>query len=75
MNTSILTWTDNSNNEDGFRIRHVGVGIEAETGPNVTQAEVPKPSCGEAHQYRVRAFNAAGESGPSETLVIEYECQ
>ena len=73
--TVILTWVDNSDNEDGFRLRHVGVALEAETGPNVTEAEVPSPPCGEHHEYRVRAFNAAGDSEPSETLVIEYECQ
>jgi hypothetical protein len=74
-NTTTLVWIDNSDNEDGFLVRHVGVALEAETGPNVTQAEISTPPCGERHEYRVRAFNAAGDSEPSETLVIEYECQ
>ncbi len=72
--TLILEWVDNSDNEDGFRVRYVGEGWEAETGADETQAEVPLPPCGQTVEYRVRAFNAAGDSPPSPTFVFQYAC-
>jgi hypothetical protein len=68
----LLAWTDNSNNEDGFRIwREVpGATFEAiaEVAAGVTTwkdgAVIPL-SC-----YRVTAFNLAGESAPSNTVCL-----
>jgi hypothetical protein len=63
-----IQWADNSNNEDGFQIqREHRVGnqwgettIVATVGANVTQY-VDSPGSGR-WRYRVRAFNAAGNS-------------
>jgi len=64
--TMTLTWTDNSNNEDGFI-------VERKTNQDGTFAEVARtiadivthadttPDSG-LYCYRVKAFNAAGDS-------------
>jgi len=67
-----LTWSDNSTNEDGFRIeRAAGLNstqgfIEIATvGANVTtyiDAELPNST---PYTYRLRAYNTAGNSGYS----------
>jgi hypothetical protein len=64
--TARLSWKDNSDSEDGFRVyRQVGNKISkiAELGANTTnfvdQAAPPK-AC-----YVVVAFNSAGESAPT----------
>jgi len=64
--TRTLSWEDTSQNEEGFRIYRV-VGKErkiiAEVGPNVTRyvdRNAPPNAC-----YVVTAFNAVGESAPS----------
>ena len=64
--TRNLSWKDTSQNEEGFRIYRV-VGndrkIIAEVGPNVTQyvdRNAPPNAC-----YIITAFNAVGESSPS----------
>src|SRR5262245_34208623 len=63
-----LSWSDNSNNEDGFR-------IEKRTGTTGTYAEIATVGVntasytdvnlanGTTYCYRVRAYNAAGMSG------------
>jgi hypothetical protein len=71
MTTITVSWDDNSENEDGFKIRRIGVGwLKNPTGPNVTSFDIHS-QCGETHQYRVVAFNAAGNSEPSNTITIE----
>jgi len=62
-----LVWTDNSNNEDGFKIeRKTGTtGAYAEVavlGPNVTSHIDFGLVDGVAYCYRLRAFNSAGNS-------------
>lgn len=63
-----LVWMDNSSNEDGFRIeRDIGsgfvtlvtVGVDVETYIDLTALP--------GHDYRVIAFNAAGDASPSNT--------
>lgn len=61
-----ITWQDTSANEQGFRIYRITnqqkVAI-AEVGPNVTEytdANAPSGAC-----YVVTAFNASGESPPT----------
>ncbi len=67
-NTQInLSWTDNSNNEDGFKIERKttvsGTYSEiAQVGPNVTSYNSIGLSGGTQYCYRVRAYNAAGNS-------------
>ena len=66
-----VNWDDNSDNEDGFKIMRVGVSwLKNPAGPNETSFTIHN-KCGEAHQYYVVAFNAAGNSEPSNTILIE----
>jgi len=64
-----LNWTDNSDNETGFKIeRRLGtIGTFARiihVGVNV-QTFVDTPPDNQGYCYQVRAFNTLGESGPS----------
>src|SRR5207249_2824570 len=62
-----VTWTNNSTNEDGFKIeRSIGttgtfvqIGV---TGPDVTSYTDSGLANVTAYCYRVRAYNAAGDS-------------
>jgi hypothetical protein len=66
-----LSWTDNSNNETGFKIERcegnncTNLVEIAQVGANATSF----PNTGLAsktwYRYRVRAFNASGNSGYS----------
>jgi subtilisin family serine protease len=62
-----LNWSDNSNNENGFRIwRRIGsVGSFneiASVGPNVTSYQNSGLTAGVSYFYRVTAINTFGES-------------
>ncbi len=61
-----LTWQDNSDNEDGFKIERKSgptdtFGEIATVGANVT-TYTDNVADGQQRCYRVRAFNAAGNS-------------
>jgi hypothetical protein len=58
-----LSWQDNSNNEDGFRIYRSGT-LAATVGPNTTTYAVTS-----AGIYAVEAYNAFGTSSRVETTV------
>ena len=66
-----LTWVDNASNEDGFKIeRCQGSGCTNFTeittvGANVTSYANSGLSPSTTYRYRVRAFNAGGNSGYS----------
>ena len=66
-----LSWTDNSNNETGFKIeRCQGANCTnfvqiAQVGANVTTFSNTGLSRNTRYRYRVRAFNAVGNSGYS----------
>jgi hypothetical protein len=66
-----LAWTDNANNEDGFKIeRCTGNGCTnfvqiAQIGPNTTTYSNTGLSARTIYRYRVRAYNAAGNSAYS----------
>jgi len=67
--SSTLNWTDNSDNEDGFKIeRRLGdTGVFAEVGSvgaNVATF-VDTTSDTQRYCYRVKAFNVGGDSGYS----------
>jgi len=67
-----LAWTDNSNNnEDGFTIERSGDGTNfseiAAVGANVTTYSNTGLSPATTYYYRVRAFNAGGNSAYSNT--------
>jgi|GEM_PF-1832604 len=64
-----LTWQDNSENEDGFRIYRNGNQI-AELGPNTTSYVDTGLTGGTAYNYKVSSFNNAGESGFSSGLNV-----
>src|SRR5439155_1239924 len=68
-----LAWTDNSDNEDGFRIeRCSGAGCTnffeiATVGANVTTYHNTSLLAATSYSYRVRAYNGAGPSAYSNT--------
>jgi hypothetical protein len=65
-----LTWQDNSNNEDGFRIEtsYDGGAYNAYILPitvtqNSTSVTIAEPNVGHNYKFHVRAFNAYATSG------------
>ncbi len=66
-----LVWTDNATNEDGFRIERckgstcTNFAQIASVGANVTSYQNTGLTKGTTYRYRVRAYNAAGNSGYS----------
>lgn len=64
-----LTWDDNSSDEVGFKIERAGAGGDfvqiATVGANTVFYTDGAAHAGSVHLYRVRAFNAAGDSGYS----------
>jgi hypothetical protein len=66
-----LSWTDNSNTEDGFRVERC-TGAEcmnfaeiATVPANATSFQDPELAGGTTYAYRVRAYNESGNSGYS----------
>ena len=59
-----LNWTDNSGNEDGFRIYRNGNRIKT-VGSNATSYSDTGLDSGTEYCYRVSAYNSAGESSKS----------
>ena len=62
-----LSWTDNSNNEDGFTILRKtapsgSYSTIASVGANVTSYTDSTVSAGTTYCYQVAAFNSAGQS-------------
>ncbi len=74
-NRVVLAWTDNSDNETGFRIeRAIGAGaftLVGTVGPNVAgfTDNTVDPLTG--YRYRVLAYNAAGNSNPSNVVSVD----
>jgi chitodextrinase len=72
-----LSWTDNSNNETGFSIeRCVGNSCTnfaqiATVGANVTTFPNTGLTKNTWYRYRVRAFNAAGNSAFSNVITVK----
>ncbi|HKB02951.1 MAG TPA: matrixin family metalloprotease, partial [Gemmataceae bacterium] len=66
-----LTWTDQSNNEDGFRVEQSADGTTftfvANVGANATGYAVTGLSASTTYYFRVRAYNAVGDSAWSNT--------
>jgi hypothetical protein len=64
-----LSWTDNSNNEEGFRIeRKTGAqdfSEIAQVGPNTTSYSDTGLAAATTYTYRIRAYNNAGNSAYS----------
>ena len=68
-----LSWTDNANNEDGFKVeRCTGAGCTnfgqiAQPGANVTTFNNSGLAASTTYRYRIRSYNATGNSGYSNT--------
>jgi hypothetical protein len=66
-----LAWTDNSNNEDGFKVERSTNGSSftqiATVGANVTSYASTGLQKNKTYYYRVRAYNASGDSAYSNT--------
>ncbi len=70
-----IVWTDKSTNEDGFKIERktgaTGTWSQIATvGANVTIYKDISPTEGTTYVYRVRAYNAVGNSGYSNEATI-----
>ena len=69
-----VSWTDNSDNEDGFRIeRRTGSGSFSELATvdsNATTYTDTTSSAGTSYGYRVVAFNSAGDAAASNIASI-----
>ena len=67
-----LSWTDNADNESGFKIEQSTDGTFTNptitiVGANVTTYSATGLSAATTYYYRVRAYNSAGDSGYSNT--------
>jgi hypothetical protein len=69
-----LTWTDNSTNELGFKIERSTDGTTfsqiGTRGANMTSYSDTTVSRNRMYWYRVRAYNAAGDSAPSNVVQL-----
>lgn len=65
-----LSWTDNSGNEDGFKIERsrslsffdLNITLNATVGSNVTTYSDTAVTTNQTHWYRVRSYNSSGNS-------------
>lgn len=69
-----LSWTDNSSNEDGFRIeRSIDSGsfsLIGSVGVGVTTYQDDNVETGSYYTYRVYAYNSATSSLPTNVVVV-----
>ena len=69
----IMTWTDNSNNEDGFKIERANGGSYSQiatVGAGVTTYTNTGLSANTAYTYRVRAYKGSVNSNYSNVLSV-----
>ena len=70
-----LGWTDNANNETGFKVERstntwATFTRAGTTGANVAAFKDSGLTAGTVYYYRVRSTNAAGDSGPSNFVKV-----
>ncbi len=74
-----LSWTDNSNDENGFRIErslnNVNWSTLGTVGANTTIYPDTSATPGTLYYYRVIAFNTYGDSDPSNTASAELDAE
>ncbi|MDM8564603.1 cadherin-like domain-containing protein [Candidatus Halobeggiatoa sp. HSG11] len=68
-----LSWTDNSNDETGFKIERDGVVIQT-TEANITSYNDTGLTCGTTYNYSVKASNATGDSTVVTASTITSTC-
>ena len=77
LSEGVVSWVDNSDNEDGFRIRYIlsngdTTTVEFEAPANAESAALPSDTppllCTQLLTLDVRAFNAGGESAPDRII-------
>lgn len=69
--TSIwYTWTDNSDDEDGFRLRTMAGGLVAAMGPNTGSYVKTGLNVNSMYQYYLEAYNSAGVAVTASTSVF-----
>jgi hypothetical protein len=69
-----LTWEDQSDNEDAFRINREDVEASIGLAPADAESFVDEGvACGNIYRYHVVAFNAAGVSPRSETAEVTLQ--
>jgi hypothetical protein len=68
-----LSWTDNSNNETGFKIEQNSSLIQT-TAANATSYSDSGLSCGISYSYSIRATNAFGDSIATTTSATTQAC-
>ena len=69
-----ISWTDNSNNEDGFRVELWGgsqYDVLATVGANVTTYIHTGLAANSTYNYQVQAYNAGGLSGSVQTVGVQ----
>lgn len=67
-----LTWTDNANNEQGYRVYRDGVLIQTLASDAAGYVEFVARG---TYSYAVTAFNSAGETSPIKVLAESPLCQ
>jgi len=70
-----VNWTDNSNDETGFKVQRSEDGntwtTVATVAPNSTSARDTSVGCGKTYSYQVLASSAAGDSAASNVVQAE----
>lgn len=74
-----LTWNDNSDSEEGFKVERSTDGVTfsviAQVGANVTTYIDDQLGAGDTYYYRVYAFNNVGSSEPTNVAVANKPLQ
>lgn len=65
-----LQWTDNANNETGFRVFRDGELIAELPADSTTYTDTVAVDTGEETSYRVEAYNSTGGSNDSTTSIV-----
>ena len=70
-----LTWSDNADNELGFRVQRAlgsqgSFALVGQVAANDTTFTDTTAKGGKTYRYRVQAYNLVGSSGWSNTLTI-----